>query len=103
VIGVGGVGVVGFEGIVMIGELGDVLPPPPQAESSTHAASALRRRRFNQLPPVYMRASLPRKYAGNLATLMIVNVDLTASTHTDCAGCISFQSVIRSSAGKHGA
>jgi hypothetical protein len=47
----GGVGVVGFEGIVMIGELGDVLPPPPQAESSTHAASALRRRRFNQLPP----------------------------------------------------
>ena len=50
-IGVGGVGVVGFEGIVIIGELGDVLPPPPQAESSTHAASALRRRRFNQLPP----------------------------------------------------
>jgi hypothetical protein len=51
VIGVGGVGVVAFEGIVMIGELGDVLPPPPQAESSMHAASALRRRRFNQLPP----------------------------------------------------
>jgi len=47
VIGVGGVGVVAFEG----GELGDVLPPPPQAESSMHAASALRRRRFNQLPP----------------------------------------------------
>jgi hypothetical protein len=34
---------------------------------------------------------------------MIVNIDLAASTHADRAGCISFQTVIRSSAGKYGA
>lgn len=42
--GAGGVGVVGgvvLEGIVMTGELEDVLPPPPQDDSNTQTASAL--------------------------------------------------------------
>ena len=47
--GAGGVGVVGGVapvGICTIGELEELLPPPPQDESNTHAANALKRFSF---------------------------------------------------------
>ena len=47
---VGAVGCVVPVGIVTIGALEDVLPPPPQDESNIHAASALKRRSFTTPP-----------------------------------------------------
>ena len=99
----GGVGAGGGAvpvGIVTIGELDDVLPPPPQDESNTHTASLLRQRSFNQSSlQNHAIGSISSKHAGDLTPLVIVNVNLTASSHADCTGCISFQSVIRSSSG----
>lgn len=43
---VGAVGCVVPVGIVTIGALEDVLPPPPQDESNKHAASTLKGRSF---------------------------------------------------------
>ena len=48
---VGAVGGVVPVGIVTIGALEDVLPPPPQDESNAHAASALNRVSFTYPPP----------------------------------------------------
>ena len=99
----GGVGVVGgvvVVGICTVGELEDVLPPPPQDESKTNTASLLRQRSFNQSSlQNHAIGSISSKHAGDLTPVVIVNVNLTASSHADCAGCISFQSVIRSSSG----
>ena len=54
--GAGGVGVVGGVvpvGICTIGELEELLPPPPQAVSVAHRVSATKRLSVIKIPPTY--------------------------------------------------